>query len=137
MPTTSPQSGASPDPFAFARAFVRESLGCGCPDELLAQLGIERRPGGPTVLSVGGRLLVHIRVCAREEDLERVLAGWLEEGLAQRDALGFHRFRLVLAAADPNALRARAEAWFATRSVDERTHLHLLRAAEAAPLLPA
>ncbi|MBM4181436.1 MAG: hypothetical protein FJ209_07800 [Betaproteobacteria bacterium] len=83
------------------------------------------------------RLLVHVRVCAREEDPERVLAGWLQEGLEQRDALGFHRFRLVLAAADPDALRPRAEALFATRNVDERTHLHLVRAAEATPLLPA
>ncbi len=52
-------------------------------------------------------------------------------------SLGFNRFRLVLAAADPDALRPRAEALFASRGFDERTHLHLLHAAEAAPLLPA
>ncbi len=137
MPATTANHAASADPLAFARAFVRERLGCGCPDELLAHLGIERRPGGPTVLDVGGRLLVHLRACAGQEDLARGLAGWLAEGLARRDALGYNRFRLVLLVEDPDAIRPHAEALFASRAADARAHLHLLRPAEAAPLLPA
>lgn len=121
-----------------ARHFVRDRLGCGCPDELLDHIEIEVRPepGAPTQLKVGGRLLVHIRMCPPLAELERALARWVADGVALRDALAFNRFRLVLVLDDPDAMRARAESRFAALGVDERTHLHLVTPADAGPLLP-
>jgi len=89
-----------------------------------------------TQMRVGGRLLVHIRVCHDPGELPHVLAGWLADGVMQRDVMGFNRFRLVLATTDPDAVRPDAEALFASLGGDERTHLHLVNPAEIAPLLP-
>lgn len=122
-----------------ARHFVRERLGCGCPDELLDHIEIETRtePEALTQLKVGGRLLVHVRPCPPRGELARALARWVADGVTQRDALAFNRFRLVLVLDDPDAMRARAESRFATLGVDEKTHLHLVSPADAGPLLPA
>lgn len=121
------------DPHAQARDFVRDRLGCGCPNELLNQIEIEFPPGpeSMTRLKVGGRLLVHIRKCPALADMDLTLPRWLSEGVALRDALAFNRFRLVLLADAPDAMRPLAEARFAAQGADERTHLHLVATAEA------
>jgi len=136
--TTMDKLPASSDLHAFTRLFVRERLGCGCPDELLDRIEIDARPGLPprTQLRVGGRLLVHVRACPEPSRLPHLLAGWLADGVAQRDVMGFNRFRLVLIVTDPDAVRPNAEALFASWGGDDRTHLHLLRSDEIGPLLP-
>lgn len=138
METAPPSSSTVTRLHDFARHFVRERLGCGCPEELLARIDIDIGPEPPPMIRmrVGGRLLVHIRVCPDPGRLPRLLAGWLADGVMQRDAMGFNRFRLVLATTDPDTVRADAEALFASLGGDERTHLHLVSLAEIAPLLP-
>lgn len=120
-----------------ARRFVREKLGCGCPDEVLDRIGIDALPGTAlTQLRVGGRLLVHIRPCPAAQALAGHLAAWLGEGVALRDRLGFNRFRLVLLAEEPDTRRRFADACFAALDADAKTHLHLLRPEDAGPLRP-
>lgn len=128
-----------PDLAAPARRFVREALGCGCSDEVLASMAVSLRagPSPMTELKVGGRLLVHLRPCPAADRLPHLLAGWLNDGVAERDALGFNRFRLVLVGDQAEALRPLAEALFASQGGDDRTHLHLVSAGEAGPLAPA
>jgi hypothetical protein len=111
--------------------FVRDTLGCGCPDEVLSK--IEHQPGldGPTCsydrLDVGGRLLVLI--------VEDPLAGTVREsvlalfklGLEERDRLGFNRLRLVLAGTELGAIKSEADAAFTTCDLpDDRVHLHIV-----------
>lgn len=124
---------------APARRFVREALGCACSDEVLASMAVSLRagPSPMTELKVGGRLLVHLRPCPAADRLPHLLAGWLNEGVAERDALGFNRFRLVLVGDQAEALRPLAEALFASRGGDDRTHLHLVSAGDAGLLAPA
>lgn len=121
-----------------ARRFVRERLGCGCPDELLDRIEVDAMPRAAlTELRVGGRLLVHIRPCPAPEDLPPLLAAWIGAGVALRDRLGFNRFRLVLLAPAPDDRRRSVDACFAALDADQRTHLHLLRPEDAGPLAPA
>jgi len=136
MSASAPDTGNDPDLKGFARRFVRDRLGCGCPVEVLARMEIDTLPG-LTRLRVGGRLLVHIRACPAPDRLPHRLAGWLADGVAQRDAQGFNRFRLVLVTDDEPAVRRIAEALSATLGDDDRRHLHLVKPAEPGPLLPA
>jgi hypothetical protein len=135
MCASAPDTGNDPDLTGFARRFVRDRLGCGCPEALLARMEIDPLPE-LTRLRVGGRLLVHIRICPGPDTLPHLLAGWLADGVAQRDAQGFNRFRLVLATDDEAAVRPVAEALFATLDGDDRRHLHLVQHTELDCLLP-
>ncbi len=127
----------NPDTAAFARRFVRDVLGCTCPDEVLERIEIDRRPGDPplTRIRVGGRLLIYLLAPPVPERAEGIVTRLLAEGLAERDAGGYNRFRLVLAAEAPAGLRAAAEAAFGSTRPDERTHLHVVEMGEAALLV--
>lgn len=86
--------------------FVRQVLGCACPDEVLRNISLEPPPPSLAdlpvgrLLNVGGRLLVMIsRPDFRPRDAaELVHLG--KAALALRDAHGFNRVRIVLPAAD-------------------------------------
>lgn len=121
---------------AFARRFVREGLGCSCPEEVLDRIGIDAGDPALTRLRVGGRLLVHLIACPAWADPAPILPRRLAAGVAERDAGGFNRFRLVLATEEPARLRPAAEAAFASLGMDARTHLHVVTLAEAALLKP-
>jgi hypothetical protein len=118
--------------------FVRETLGCGCPDEVFRSVSIDHLPasaGRPalTELRVGARLL--IRVVATPD--HAAAAGWLEglvaDGRATRDRHGYNRFRLVLAAPATGAaprgldgLDGLAARFARATAGDDRAHLHVL-----------
>jgi hypothetical protein len=127
----------NPDTAAFARHFVRNTLGCTCPDEVLERIEIENPPGDPplTRIRVGGRLLIYLLAPPVPERAEGIVTRLLAEGVGERNAGGYNRFRLVLAAEVPADLRAAAEAAFGSAHPDGRTHLHVVEMSEAAPLL--
>jgi hypothetical protein len=109
--------------------FVRGTLGCGCPDEVLRSIEVVRPDAGelPTVrLRVGGRLLIHLVEATRALSSPGRLESLAAEGRAERDAGGYNRFRLVLVAEEePAATTAAAEDRFlAGTAGDERSHLH-------------
>jgi hypothetical protein len=108
--------------------FVRDTLGCGCPDEVLAAIRCEVIPGSPVKrrrLDVGGRLLVWVVDEARSP-IGEMVAACLRAGVEERDRLGFNRFRLVVAGSDPQLEELARAAFDARRPVDDRVHLHLL-----------
>jgi hypothetical protein len=119
--------------------FVRDTLGCGCPDDVFDFMDIGPLPsvagGRPALqLVVGGRLLIRLV----EPPLPATTAGWLEDlanaGRATRDARDYNRFRLVLVAPHGEALPAGLDERFtATVGGDQRAHLHVI----AADQLPA
>nr|BAJ06968.1 putative uncharacterized protein [uncultured bacterium] len=110
-------------------SFVREGLGCGCPDEVFSDLQIEPHPeafiGLPidSLVRIGGRLMV--AVCASPEwrevsgDLKQVL----EAGMSLRDHDGFNMFRLVVA---PDEARITKQLFKFTPGLDDRVHLHVV-----------
>ncbi len=112
--------------------FVREVIGCNCPDDVFSH--IEFRYGSSAVkscsadceLRVGGRLLIVVTsepVAKLSSHLGPVIA----EGKRARDEDGFNRFRLVVQTA--NALEEKERlfnVFDALPDKDEKTHMHVL-----------
>lgn len=113
--------------------FVRETLGCGCPEPVLRQ--ISRRPPPPqlarcgvsTVLDVGGRLLVLVLRPTGQEAALQMLGEVTAAAVRARDGEGFNRVRLVMVTDDPERTEAGLQDEFERlRHGDDRLHLHLL-----------
>jgi hypothetical protein len=108
--------------------FIRDTLGCGCPDSVLEAIapleGPDALAGIPVrlALDVGGRLLVLV-VSAQTIDGVALPAA-LGEGRELRDARGMNRFRLVLEGeVAPGLIEALS-------MPDERVHVHVVAAGE-------
>lgn len=116
------------------RSFVRSTLGCGCPDEVLRSIRVTTADASVdsdtlfTRLDVGGTLLIYvIEVVGDPQRGLAALSAFIASGLVERDAKGFNRLRVVVAADDPEDLRAMAERIFSESAPrDERTHLHVV-----------
>jgi len=125
------------------RHFVREVLGCGCPDEVLRRIarGHAELPGGlPHCgrLDVGGRLLVFVLPVGAVDPRPDELRGLLEAGKTERDRRGFNRFRLAIAAADPGRLRVAAEQALADVAAgDDKLHVHVIEQSQVALVGPS
>jgi len=112
--------------------FVRDTLGCGCPDEVFQHLVVSRLPpiaGRPPIvqLQVGSRLLIHI-VAPPEGASPN---GWIEQlaanGRTARDRHGYNRFRLVVASPTPPASGREIQERFARAITgDDKAHLHFV-----------
>jgi hypothetical protein len=112
--------------------FVLKRLGCTCPDKIFAD--IEDR--GPVSLSslrirciiIGNRLLIHIWYVKEHNKFKKNLHAMLATGKKQRDALGLHRFRAVLAADDDlHHVEREAESCFSSfADRDDRMHIHVV-----------
>lgn len=113
--------------------FVREVLGCNCPDEVFRQ--IEVRRGSTAVkscpvdyeLRIGGRLLVVVTSEAAESLSATGLQRVVSEGRRARDEGKFNRFRLVVRATNAAPEREKLLRSFAqVPGRDEKTHLHVV-----------
>ena len=120
------------EPSALAR-FVRDVLGCACPDEVLRAIHVGRGRLVPrfdvevTRLDVGGRLLVWVVPAPAPRKLRSAVAAAVEAGIAERDRRAFNRFRLVLTTDTPAAFEQPArDAFAACGVIDERVHLHVV-----------
>ncbi len=112
--------------------FVREVIGCNCPDHVFRHIEVQRGSSAVKAcaadceLRIGGRLLIVVtsEPVAR---LSRHLAEVIAEGKRARDERKFNRFRLVVQTM--NADRESEQLFEAFESLsrkDERTHLHVL-----------
>ncbi|HSL19263.1 MAG TPA: hypothetical protein VLB51_15270 [Methylomirabilota bacterium] len=111
--------------------FVRETLGCGCPEELVERTALDRSEAGEPGLDVGGRLLVRVLIGDDVEGLVRNLPGAVLRLRDERDRRGFNRVRVVVAhdrLGDVAAALDRVVA--ALGPGDDRLHLHLLSPAD-------
>ena len=119
--------------------FVREKLGCQCPDEVFED--IECREGDGDIrgwrsrILLGGRLLIYLW---ETNDLSLVverLAEILVRGKDERDRVGFNRFRAVIATNDIDRIGPAAERIFKNLAeVDDKVHLHVVHVDEIAGL---
>jgi hypothetical protein len=118
---------------AAVKRFVREVLGCTCPDEVFERVSVE--PGSQAIkscaadyeINVGGRLLIVLSseplAAFSPTRLERVMA----EGRKARDAGKFNRFRFIVQA--DNAAEGRKELlrmFDGLAAKDDRSHVHVI-----------
>jgi len=112
--------------------FVRDTLGCGCPDEVFRDIDLvshDDATGGPAFsrLLVGGRLLIYVAVASSARDLAQDVRGLATRGLAERNEAGYNRFRLVVVLPQDSAGAALAsDAFAAAVGHDPRAHLHCI-----------
>ena len=113
--------------------FIKDVLGCTCPDEVLADIQVVPDPDGfaglpvDFLLRVGGRLLVGVCLTPMAFETAEILAACVSSGKSLRDSWGFNRFRLVVAFTDPGARASGLERWFkALPGIDERSHFHVV-----------
>lgn len=112
---------------AALESFVRETLGCGCPAEVLRDISVEP-PSAECdgALRVGERLLVLFLRLASPDQCRQRLPGVLEHGRARRDAEGFNRIRYVVFTADEAVIHEAQTLFAMALEGDVRAHLHCL-----------
>ena len=116
------------------QTFIRSTLGCGCPEEVLQWIECSRSESVPehdlllTRIDVGGRLLVYVLEGEEApENAVRALPALLAAGVAERDRSGFNRLRLVVASDDPDAIAPLAQVVFSESAPeDDHVHLHIV-----------
>jgi hypothetical protein len=117
--------------------FIKDVLGCACPDEVLADIQVVPDPDGfaglPVnfLLRVGGRLLVGICASGSPGAVAELLPRCFAAGRALRDAEGFNRFRLVVVSSDVDQDANLLRAVFDDLPMrDEKLHLHAITRSE-------
>jgi hypothetical protein len=113
--------------------FVRQTLGCRCPDEVFNQ--IECQSGGQFAgkapyskrILVGRRLLIYIWETNDPAVFEAELPALVAAGKNERDRYGFNRFRAVIVTEDVARITPYAQRIFRdSRDRDDRVHLHIV-----------
>jgi hypothetical protein len=116
--------------------FVRQVLGCGCPDDLVARTVVESAGDDLVGLDVGGRLLVRLLPSG---DLDGLIADFpetVERLVAERDRRGFNRLRMVVVHPEHDAVATTLEAMLElVPSADERIHIHAVPSGSIPPEL--
>jgi len=120
------------DAKSVIKTFVRETLGCQCPDEVFSVIQYSHPVDIPFCsvgiarVVIGDRLLLYILETDSPSIIEHDLPILLAEGKQERDQRGYNRLRLVLVAAVPLATQALAETVFNAQTIrDDRVHLHV------------
>ena len=115
------------DPSGGLIRFVRQTLGCGCPDEVLARISLDESEAGESGLDVGGRLLVRV---LEAEDVDRLIESFpetVERLLTERDRRGFRRLRLVVCHTHPVVMGEVLGGMLELiATADERVYVHVL-----------
>jgi hypothetical protein len=116
---------------AAIKTFVRDTLKCGCPDNVFNDVRIglpslyntHSVKGGLEIL-IGGRLLVAVVPYKSVRNPDTDIPLMLKKGRNVRDDKGFNRFRLVLVGVTDTAKRKELQGM--TTMLEERLHIHLL-----------
>ncbi len=116
------------------KVFIRETLGCGCPEEVFQYVDYQSNIMSGDVLlrariNVGNRLLIYVVDVEKRESIRNILSRLIDIGKKERDDLGFNRFRLVLASDNMNEIRRTSEELFRDSVKDEKVHLHIVQKA--------
>ena len=114
--------------------FAKQVLGCACPDEVFEHIEYREVVGDIALrkITIGDRLLIYLADFDGVPSPERLVETTLRDGIAERNARGLNRFRLVLLTADP---RPSDDAWQAMLQAspdwDDKVHLHMVDVEQA------
>ena len=114
------------------RNFVRNVLGCTCPDKIFEQIEDKQVASFSSPhtrsLTIGGRLLIFIWHVKDRESFKSGLLAMLAAGKKERDERGLNRFRAVLAiAVTPHDIETEAQSYFKQYAGDDnRMHIHVV-----------
>ncbi len=114
------------------KTFVRQTLGCGCPEEVFNHIGyqanikLDNNILISSKINIGNRLLIYVVEINNQDFIRRTLPNLVEIGKKERDSSGFNRFRLVLATNKLNKIKEVADVTFKTIDKDEKIHLHII-----------
>jgi len=117
--------------FGLLKKFVREDLGCGCPEEVFEDLivgvpAVFRRDDPAFLLEVlvGGRLFIGVTKQGEEAFQESEIQDLLLAGKEIRDRHGLNRFRLaILSSSVDSAIELPVDEY---TGIDDKIHLHRL-----------
>jgi hypothetical protein len=113
------------------KRFVRESLGCTCPDEVFDTVKVIENSDvftpENTVYEIGGRLLVAVFVAETCPSITADLGQLVDAGIGYRDQRGYNRFRLVIVLDNDDATARLQKIFDALPARDEKTHLHVIK----------
>jgi len=120
------------------RTFIRSTLGCGCPDDVLDWIQCthteltQEDDTRITRIDVGGRLLVYIlEIEGPDWRAEETLPAVVAAATVDRATSCFNRLRVVVAMNDPEEMRPRMERVFnGSAPADDKVHLHVVRSTE-------
>jgi len=120
------------------RTFIRSTLGCGCPEEVLEWIQCthteltQEQDTRITRIDVGGQLLVYVlEIEGPDRRAEEALPAVIAAATVDRATSCFNRLRVVVAVDDPEEMRPRIERSFNDSApADERVHLHVVRSTD-------
>ncbi len=124
-----------------AKYFVRDTLGCQCPESVFDQIDYQENADilGDTLvkrLLVGNRLLIYILEIADAKSLPSLLPSLVRNAKSERDSQGYNRLRVVIATENAEAIQPMAESVFAEiEDIDAKVHLHVLGKDEVGGLI--
>jgi len=115
------------------KAFVRQTLGCMCPDEVFEYIDCQHnvKLDGDLLLNskinVGNRLLIYVIEANDPDFIKNSLSALILLGKNERDNKGFNRFRLVIVTDKMGEIKQIAHRIFeSSEHKDERVHLHVV-----------
>ena len=115
------------------KTFVRERLGCQCPDSVFEQVDYQENAGIVDQnmitrrLLIGSRLLIYIVEPENGSSLSDLLPLFVKKAREERDRQGYNRLRVVIIADPVESVRSEVERVFAgIEAVDSKVHLHVL-----------
>jgi hypothetical protein len=116
------------------RSFIRSTLGCGCPDDVLEWIQCthtelaQEEDTRITRIDVGGQLLVYVlEIEGPDRRAEEALPAVISAAVVDRATSCFNRLRVVVAIDDPDEMRSNLERRFAgSAPADDKVHLHVV-----------
>jgi hypothetical protein len=110
--------------------FVREDLGCTCPDEVFNNIRVTDEgtafASADAVYDIGGRLIVAVFVPVDWRDIDNRLDQLVAAAVQYRDQQGYNRCRLVIATHSDDAIKQLPAAFCSLPDIDEKVHLHVI-----------
>lgn len=114
------------------KRFVRDTLGCGCPEEVFRSIDVrEQVPLGGTIvlpfaLVIGNRLLIYVIHADTPGVVRKNLEFLVQAGTQERDRKNLNRFRLVVVTDDSATGSVSRDLFHRLPGKDEKVHLHVI-----------
>jgi hypothetical protein len=113
------------------RKFVRNTLGCKCPDNVFAQIDDKQVTSkiSPHTrsITIGGKLLLYVWEVNSPDQLQEGIPAILASGKKARNEIGLNRFRAILVTEDPSTIKIQADFCLSQfMDIDDKMHLHVV-----------